>query len=192
MPVLLRKKTAKKVAKSTKSCLSTRQKERRHNVEKYIRSTNIETVRSNLHVSHVPQTLPCREAEFSDIYQFLEGKLKQNAGGCMYICGMPGTGKTATTLEAIRCLRDQVEKREDLNDFHYVEINGMKLTEPRQAYSLFYKALFHENVTNSHAASLLEDHFTKNSLHGTSGKSTLKKKSQKPIILLLDELDVLV
>lgn len=37
--------------------------------------------RSQLHVSHVPQALPCREKEFSDVLGFLEGKLVDGCGG---------------------------------------------------------------------------------------------------------------
>lgn len=37
--------------------------------------------RSQLHVSHVPEALPCREKEFSDVLGFLEGKLVDGCGG---------------------------------------------------------------------------------------------------------------
>ena len=51
----------------------------------------------------------------------------------MYISGVPGTGKTATVMEVLSCLRQSVEN-EELDDFNYVDINGMRLTEPHQAY----------------------------------------------------------
>lgn len=54
----------------------------------------------------------------------------------MYISGVPGTGKTATVHEVIRSIE---EAQEDLPEFTFVEINGMKLTEPAQAYSTFLK-----------------------------------------------------
>lgn len=37
--------------------------------------------RSQLHVSHVPTSLPCREKEFSDILNFLDSKLSDGCGG---------------------------------------------------------------------------------------------------------------
>lgn len=37
--------------------------------------------RSQLHVSHIPEALPCREKEYSDIFGFLEGKLEDGCGG---------------------------------------------------------------------------------------------------------------
>ena len=54
----------------------------------------------------------------------------------MYISGVPGTGKTATVHEVLRSIQ---EDRHDLPEFTFVEINGMKLTEPAQAYSAFLK-----------------------------------------------------
>lgn len=51
----------------------------------------------------------------------------------MYISGVPGTGKTATVTSVINCLLSAV-KTGDVPNFQYVNINGMKLTEPRQAY----------------------------------------------------------
>jgi len=51
----------------------------------------------------------------------------------MYVSGVPGTGKTATFVEVLSCLRESVEAGM-LQDFDYVDINGMRLTEPHQAY----------------------------------------------------------
>ena len=45
--------------------------------------TPLEKARSRLHVSAVPDSLPCRENEFQQIYSFVEGKLLDGTGGCM-------------------------------------------------------------------------------------------------------------
>lgn len=55
--------------------------------------TELELVRERLHVSAVPTSLPCREKEFDNIYSFITGKLEDGCGGCIYISGVPGTGK---------------------------------------------------------------------------------------------------
>lgn len=34
-----------------------------------------------LHVSSVPESLPCREQEFQDIYSFVESKITDGTGG---------------------------------------------------------------------------------------------------------------
>ena len=59
---------------------------------------------------------------------------------CMYISGVPGTGKTATVKEVMRSLQQACDSG-DLPKFTFVEINGMRLTEPRQAYVQILKVL---------------------------------------------------
>lgn len=56
-----------------------------------------------------------------------------NLRRCMYISGVPGTGKTATVHEVMRCLQHAANE-ENLPSFQYIEINGMKLTDPHQCY----------------------------------------------------------
>lgn len=56
----------------------------------------------------------------------------------MYISGVPGTGKTATVHEAIHYLQRAAEN-EEIPTFQFIEINGMKLTDPHQAYVLILK-----------------------------------------------------
>ncbi|XP_067141497.1 origin recognition complex subunit 1-like [Centruroides vittatus] len=138
----------------------------------------LEEARRKLHVSAVPDSLPCREYEFSDIYSFVEGKLLNGTGGCMYISGVPGTGKTATVLEVIRCLK-KAQDSGDLPDFHFVEINGMRMTDPHQCYVQLLKELTGQTLTPSHAADLLEKRFYK----GGPGKEA--------VVVMVDELDLL-
>lgn len=52
----------------------------------------------------------------------------------MYISGVPGTGKTATVREVVRTLKESVDESL-IPDFKFVEINGMKLTDPNQVYT---------------------------------------------------------
>lgn len=52
---------------------------------------------------------------------------------CMYISGVPGTGKTATVRQVVTTLREEYEAGE-LPYFKFIEINGMRLTEPHQIY----------------------------------------------------------
>ncbi|XP_004679068.1 PREDICTED: origin recognition complex subunit 1 [Condylura cristata] len=138
----------------------------------------LEEARLRLHVCAVPDSLPCREQEFQDIYNFVESKLLDHTGGCMYISGVPGTGKTATVHEVIRCLQ-QAAHTNDVPPFHYIEVNGMKLTEPHQVYVQILQKLTGQKATANHAAELLAKRFC------TRGSS------QETTILLVDELDLL-
>lgn len=134
--------------------------------------------RERLHVSAVPTSLPCREKEFNDIYNFVEGKIIDGCGGCMYVSGVPGTGKTATTTAVIRSLQAAAEE-EDIPKFEFVEINGMRLTEPRQAYVHIYRQLTGKTLAWEQAYNLLEKRFTS------------RAPRRVTTVLLVDELDIL-
>ena len=135
--------------------------------------------RSTLHVSSVPLTLPCRTSEFSTVYTHLEAAITSGTGACIYISGVPGTGKTATVREVISQLNASVQA-EELDDFIFVEINGMKVTDPHQSYSLLWEALKGDRVSPSHALGLLEREFDHPS------------PRRVPCVVLMDELDQLV
>ncbi|XP_015187487.1 PREDICTED: origin recognition complex subunit 1 [Polistes dominula] len=141
--------------------------------------TPLQQSRSKLHVSVIPKSLPCREEEFNNIFTFLEGKLKDKCGGCIYISGVPGTGKTATVNEVIRCLKRSVAKGK-LDDFNFFEINGMKLTEPRQAYVQIWKQMNNGNTCTWEKA-----------YHELEKRFTSKNSKRLMTLLLVDELDLL-
>ncbi|KFW64437.1 Origin recognition complex subunit 1 [Pygoscelis adeliae] len=138
----------------------------------------LEEARLRLHVSAIPESLPCREEEFQDIYNFVESKLIDGTGGCMYISGVPGTGKTATVHEVISCLQ-QAAENDDLPSFQFIEINGMKLTDPHQALVQILELLTGQKVTATHATALLAK------LFNTPGPK------RKTTVLVVDELDLL-
>uniref|UniRef100_A0A3B3IM80 Origin recognition complex subunit 1 n=1 Tax=Oryzias latipes TaxID=8090 RepID=A0A3B3IM80_ORYLA len=138
----------------------------------------LEEARIRLHVSAVPESLPCREQEFQDIYSFVESKILDGTGGCMYISGVPGTGKTATVHEVMRCLQHAADV-DEISPFHFIEINGMKMTDPHQAYVQILQKLTGQKATADHAAALLEKRF--------SNPAPRKETT----VLLVDELDLL-
>ncbi|GAB7338763.1 hypothetical protein MBLNU457_5472t1 [Dothideomycetes sp. NU457] len=135
--------------------------------------------RSTLHVSAVPHALPCRETEFETVYTHLEAAISAGTGSCIYISGTPGTGKTATVREVVASLNEAVTQ-DELDDFIFVEINGMKVTDPHQSYSLLWEALKDQRVSPSHALELLEQEFSTPS------------PRRVPCVVLMDELDQLV
>ncbi|KAI8601353.1 P-loop containing nucleoside triphosphate hydrolase protein [Dissophora ornata] len=141
--------------------------------------TDFEHARNRLHVKAVPDSLPCREDEFLEIQEHLESAIEEGTGSCIYISGVPGTGKTATVHEVIRSLQTKAEEGE-ISPFQFVEINGMKVTEPSYAYVLLWMALSDQKVTANHALQLLEKQFS------TPGPRRL------PCVVLMDELDLLV
>ncbi|KPM39982.1 Origin recognition complex subunit 1 [Neonectria ditissima] len=142
-------------------------------------SSPFQIARSRLHVSSVPTSLPCREGEFSLVYSHLEAAITDGTGNCIYISGTPGTGKTATVREVISRLEEAVGS-DELDDFIFVEINGMKITDPHQSYSLLWEALKGERASPAQALDLLEREFSNPS------------PRRIPCVVLMDELDQLV
>lgn len=72
--------------------------------------TTYERARERLYLSYVPDSLPCREDEFAQIYEHLESLIIEGSGSCTYISGVPGTGKTATVLSVMNILQRQMEQ----------------------------------------------------------------------------------
>ncbi|KAK4993865.1 Origin recognition complex, subunit 1 [Elasticomyces elasticus] len=135
--------------------------------------------RTQLHVSAVPSALPCREEEFAMVYSHLEQAISAGTGSCIYISGTPGTGKTATVREVVAALHESV-LADELDGFVFVEINGMKVTDPHQSYALLWEALKGERVSPSHALELLNREFER------------PNPRRVPCVVLMDELDQLV
>ncbi|GJQ79166.1 putative origin recognition complex subunit [Trypoxylus dichotomus] len=140
--------------------------------------TPLNKAREKLHVSYLPTILPCRENEYNNIFSFLERKLLDGCGGCMYVSGVPGTGKTATVTDVIRKLEEK-SKKGIIPSFQFICINGMKLSEPRQTYVEILKQLSGKVVSWEQAQLALDTKFTK------------QATKSKPVILLVDELDIL-
>lgn len=145
----------------------------------HLQSSPYQLARTQLHVASVPTSLPCREAEFSLVYSHLEAAITDGAGTCIYISGTPGTGKTATVREVVSHL-DAAVRADELDDFIFVEINGMKITDPHQSYSLLWEALKGQRVSPAQALDLLEREFSHPS------------PRRVPCVVLMDELDQLV
>ncbi|XP_060879783.1 origin recognition complex subunit 1 isoform X3 [Metopolophium dirhodum] len=134
----------------------------------------LEKARANLHLHAAPKHLPCREVEYKSIHSFLVRKINDELTGSMYISGVPGTGKTATVKRVIDSLNADLLMK---HSFKFVEINGLRLANPHQAFSVIWKELTAETVSSSRAQTLLNDHFSN------------KKVKELSTILLVDEVD---
>jgi Cdc6-like AAA superfamily ATPase len=86
---------------------------------------------------------------------------------------MPGTGKTASTLQVIYQLRKAVK-------FEFILINAMQLLNPNTVYTIIYEKLFNIRLSPKQAAIELDFHFKE--------KNFLKTT----LVVLIDELDALV
>ena len=104
---------------------------------------------------------------------------RNKAGKCLYISGIPGTGKTACVMDIVRNMTQGGNR-----NFHFIEINGLQLPSPMHVYSKLCEALTGETVGPSTAMMALEDLFT--------GKSQKEFMHGHHIIVLLDEMDSIV
>lgn len=124
------------------------------------------------------QPLLGREQEFKRIETLLETSLNTGKGTCIYISGVPGTGKTASVRRVVKHL----EQSSTVSKFWYLEINGMKISgDPLLAYVQLYKFIGKRTLKPNLCQRRLSEIF----------RSSANSK-RDPIILVLDELDLLL
>ena len=146
-------------------------------------STVLGGVRAVLSLASTPATLPCRENERKQVYDFVHEAImagSHSTGKCLYISGVPGTGKTATVREIIRVLRSQA-RNGVIPKFNHVELNALRLQTPKHAYSTIAEELMGQKFSPDKASMVLEKRFKEGK--GSDGRVT---------VLIVDELDLLV
>ncbi|KAL3838204.1 hypothetical protein ACJIZ3_022795 [Penstemon smallii] len=149
------------------------------------KQTDIEKAKATLLLATLPKSLPCRDKEMDEITTFVKGAIcdEQCLGRCLYVYGVPGTGKTMSVLASMRNLKSEVDAGH-LRPYCFVEINGLKLASPENIYSVIYEGLTGHRVGWKKALHFLNERFSDENKHG--------KEDRKPCILLIDELDLLV
>uniref|UniRef100_A0A0A0LED3 Origin recognition complex subunit 1 n=1 Tax=Cucumis sativus TaxID=3659 RepID=A0A0A0LED3_CUCSA len=148
------------------------------------KQTELERAKATLMLASLPKSLPCRNKEIEEITTFVESALcdDQCLGRCLYIYGVPGTGKTMSVLSVMRNLRAKVDTG-NLRPHCFVEVNGLKLAAPENIYRVIHEALTGHRVNWKKALQLLTKRFSDvNSC----------RDDERPCILLIDELDLLV
>ena len=110
-----------------------------NNTMKKTSSTLLHSAISKLHISFVPEYLPCRDTEKSMIQdllrEYVQGKCNSKP---IYISGMPGSGKTATVSSVISSLKKECCNGSGLPEFQYIEINCLRLQSPNDACTFYF------------------------------------------------------
>ena len=129
---------------------------------------------ASLTLTSVPSKLVCREKETTELMEFLEDSIRNGGStSSLYMCGMPGLGKTATFLYVI----DKLQQR--LN-FEFIFINCMKLSKPTDIYSILAETILGKAASRpATALKSLQNHF-------------VSKKKKGVYVILVDELDALL
>lgn len=144
-----------------------------------------------LHVATTPSTLPCRSSQAENLLCLLEDSLDSGLGSCIYISGVPGTGKTATVRGVIAQLQQRSAQGE-VNPFDFLEINGMKVADAAEAYSMLWSVVGDRGSGGNApvrrrspkaALSLLSKHYSSTAQRSIGRAAT---------VVLMDELDQLL
>lgn len=149
------------------------------------KQTELEKAKAALVLAKLPKSLPCRNKEMEEISAFVKGAICDNQclGRCLYVHGVPGTGKTMSVLAVMRNLKSEVDAG-SIRPYCFVDVNGLKLASPENIYRAIYEALTGHRVSWKKALHLLNERFS-------DGKR-IGKEDDRPCILLIDELDLLV
>jgi origin recognition complex subunit 1 len=77
------------------------------------KSLSLDDIRRRLHPSVMPARLPCRDAQFENICNFIESTIRDCTSSSIYISGVPGTGKTATVMQvySVICIYSQIHRQ---------------------------------------------------------------------------------
>ncbi|VDN02055.1 unnamed protein product [Thelazia callipaeda] len=133
----------------------------------------VEDIYRRLQTSEIPERLPCREAEFEQICSFIKGCTGSGAvSQTMYVSGVPGTGKTATVLQAVRYCKLVKNIK-----FSFITVNAMELDNPKQVFVQIYQNLLDVNkkIASNVARKKLNEIFQ------------YRDRKRLPVIILVDE-----
>jgi len=148
-----------------------------------------------LALSSAPERLPCRDSEKAAVTKFIEDSMGESpaSSGVLYICGIPGTGKTACVMEVLGGLKARAVQR----GVQLVTLNALSLPTPQHVYSRLWEKLTGQLCGPARALANLEEMF-----RGASGSSSGAGGSRakggpaaaRPgmTLMLVDEIDVLV
>lgn len=88
----------------------------------------------------IPSRLIGRGDERKQMLDFWKNHVLENQPGCLYISGMPGTGKTAMLTEVMRLVEDDVLALRS-HKVNTVVVNCMSVKEPKQIYAKLVEEL---------------------------------------------------
>ena len=109
-----------------------------------------------LDLSFTPKHFRFREAESEAVQKFIRSGVLANGGRkSLYVSGLPGTGKTATTVAAVQRLQSDPT----CPSFRFTVINCLKLHSPADAYTVQWEIISGHHASANTAKKKLTSHF---------------------------------
>ena len=93
-------------------------------------------VRAALSCGGAANYLPCREEESATITRFVRSKLAAREPGSLYLCGQPGTGKSALVAQILRAA-----KRRPRTPRHVVDTLNCVGMDPESVFHKMWEAV---------------------------------------------------
>lgn len=155
-------------------------------MESQVQHPHLIEARDKLSPNNLVAGLPGREGQTNEIETFLFERLKirnsklnveRHLNKTMFVCGVPGTGKTATILHVIHKLEKLTkQKPPQIHSFTPVYVNGQHLSKPNKIYTEILYKISDQSLPPEKAQDKLEHLFM---------------KGEKHFIVVIDELDLL-
>ena len=137
-------------------------------------------VHAALSLGAVPGKLPCRDAEKAQLAAFVERAVRGD-GGVLYVCGVPGTGKTACMSEVLAAARPRARAA----GTQFVSLNCLQLPTPQHAYSKLWERLSGQRLGPARARDALQAAFAPSVGGGAA-------RRRFATLIVLDEIDMLM
>lgn len=120
--------------------------------------------------SSEPGRLIGREAEKDELKTFVENCVEKTSGGCIYVSGPPGTGKSAMINEV-------TTEYEESSTLHKMYVNCMSMKTSKDLYGTLLEACCGEEVSEGDEEKTLHNMFIS------------RKKTKDVYLITLDEID---
>lgn len=177
---------------------------------------HLKLAREKLSPNNVDAGIPGREKQSQELYGFIEERLKirqttqskqarvdaglvanikgRHMNKTMFVCGVPGTGKTATVLRVIQKLEGLLRRKNPpIHQFKHAYINGQLLPSAEKVYSEILLKFTNETCGPEEAQERLEHLFTSGVDYVTKAnrRKTGRKIANCYYVVIVDELDLL-
>ncbi|CAN0533149.1 unnamed protein product [Ectocarpus sp. 12 AP-2014] len=94
-----------------------------------------------LNPSNAPDVLKQRTTEFNQVLQFVTNSVAKASGGSLYLCGVPGTGKTQTMAHVRAEVEEKFSKQGHIPAPAFHAFTGTEFTSPNAMHGALWRAI---------------------------------------------------